>query len=1099
MGNPRLNPTEKAELQVLPNREAQGPNSDSRMREEAYAPKDFKETKERVQVSAMQVAQLLDSVINHLENAETPLTQNGAHARTEYAAAIASADKIDQTGVAREIRNIKLLLQNQKMDPQTRRLLVQEDADLQTLQRAPGFTRANMALALIRNGDQASGTQLLLDAQQRDRAMNGDPNFQRHFKNALDDAANHQKASYTFDQRDAARPPTQPARDVLQPPELQPRDAPKPESNRPTAGTAAAALTDVERKFQQVVQQKGDVRGAYQQLVPEFQAAIGKADAEFTALNIDDQEKMRGALMGRFLTRFCLADAAAIAGDRQNGQAQLGAAFEAVPPEMQKYYATQKPEVQALANKVGIDLRLLPAPPDAILSGALQSTPRGRTDASRQVSTTDDAAQPPVAGISSENQGLRADQIFDDAKRSLQQGGMTEATKKLFADAIKVADSMYGPADQQTTDKLINSLQTGRKADGSAITSDERLETHKVVQQEFSRATWGMQYRMVYGQALNQNKQYASAEKVFKENIAITDRLPLVSFQAELTQLGKDVQNPNINRNSQRDLFNMMQAIQGQGTSKDDGLLFMPITSRKHAALFYVGGADGSGSGIVKPEQAAAMIDDAIAKEKSLYGVDKDKVKGFDPTLANMAQGIIPLLPENLRKTKMQTDTFWSNALVDGGVAAAAISGTMFIAGVLTKNGTLAKMGLASAEGTLNFGGKALVGASILGGATLGRHEVHKLITGENESWDNSLIHGTAGVGGVAAIMGTRSLANKILYGGAGVTPETMLTRFSTERSVAALGGGAATTPTVGEFFVNMGSNGRLLTAEQAALKASVAPLVEGGIVNSEAAAALKSLTQPQLATLTQTFLKESVAGGSHWYSPSNIYGAGKPLDLTTTSSANLGARSFYSGYTSAFSAIGTYSSISSLDRAIDPKTGKPISYADSFIQSNYRNAYENTAVDALWMGILMRDGALAKNIYAEGASPASKAWGYFKAPLKPSALGIGALGDGASYGQMGLKAAQIGVISTLANGSNLKKWYEGGMEARAIGHQLDAMQEPITDQSAPQARARDTSVLNPASEPAGQTDAPATPMQDNGQPIQDQQTSELTRGTPGL
>ena len=82
-------------------------------------------------------------------------------------------------------------------------------------------------------------------------------------------------------------------------------------------------------------------------------------------------------------------------------------------------------------------------------------------------------------------------------------------------------------------------------------------------------------------------------------------------------------------------------------------------------------------------------------------------------------------------------------------------------------------------------------------------------------------------------------------------------------------------------------------------------------------------------------------------------------------------------------------------------------------------------------------------------------------------------------------------------------------MQSRAIGHQLDAMGAPITDQAAPTAAGNDTNVLN--QKPAGQTDAPATPPQDNGQPIQDQPVQPtdanaqnqpqggLTQGTPGL
>jgi hypothetical protein len=1447
----------------------------NRMQSEVYGG----QGRDRVSQSQQMVAQELNGVLSHLQNAEDTFEQRGVRAATgEYTAAIRAADGIDQTAVARERDNVRQMLQGQNLDAQTRRALVQEDADLHTLQRAPGFARANFALLMIRNGDQYYGTQLLLEAQQKDPEMNQDPNFQRHLKNAIDAAPRSQQAQNDGTQQqqqqqlqpgdtrqqqqqqqpgdtrqqqqqqqpgdtrqqqqqpgdqqqqqqqrlspmdaqnrtpveavqalfqsvtgpktmtpdvkqqfqqaianaDAGQSPkmaqllqaeTQAANAVkpltdanlvkavtaqdqaaqtliqqmtpdkqqaafqlynaldkasspqerqqieqqlvqLNPglqtilaqrdqtmgaqniqalmqymtvenalqaeknqaaitrftygmalakngdaaeakqqvgdalklnnstdPELKafwqrtatqmgiPADAtqqqqqqPTDASGRPTAGTAADALATVEQKFQQVVQQKGDVKAAYQQLTPEFQAAIQKSDAEFTALNtqtaardqqleaainakltpdvkaklatlgtqIDtekknltpdalalwnkyqdpsttdadkatihtqlekaapnmtklgdqleatvgkdtlmnimtlagDHAKMQGALMGRFLTRYYLADAAATAGDMPNAQAQLGAAFSAVPQEFQKAFA-QKPDVQALAQKVGIDLTKLPAPPDAVLAGTGQpAQPGARTDATQQSATTTDATQQQqqqIAGLNPENQGLRPDQIMAKAQQQLQQTGMNDAVKKQFGDAIKVADSMYGPNDKQMTDQLINVLQTGKKADGTAITADERVQAHQLVQQEFSRATLGMQYRMAYGQLLNQNKQYATAEGVFKENIGVADKLPLASFQAELTQLGKDSQNPQISRANQADLFTMMQGIQGSGTSKDDGLLYMPITTRKYAALFYVSGADGSGVGIVKPEQAAAMIDEAKAKEKELYNVTDDKLKAFDPKLANMAQSIIPLLPENLRKEKQKADSFWSNAIVDGGTAAVVITLAGLTASLITKNPKIFGM-LVEGEGAaakLSMTGYAAVGAGALGTEVLARHTVHQLVTGENEGWDKSLIHGAAGLGAVAAIMGTRSLASKFLYNGA--TAEGASARISTEMGLAA-------DAPIGKFVSGVAEK-TTLTPGLEALQGSLEPMMVDGALNPKLAAELAKYSPAQLTTLTQTFMKEgaAVAGQSaKWYAPSNIAsraaGANpfSALDLTTATTGKLAMRSFYSGYSSAFGAIGAYSSISSLDRPIDPKTGKPVSYADSFIQSNYRSMSDNTAVDALWLGIMpaMKDGVLAKSVYAEGAGPIGKTWGYFKAPFKVSTFGsMGAEAAGAgNYTRLGLQASQLAIGSTFYNFTNLSKVFQGAMQSRAIGHQLDAMGAPITDQSAPQTQATDTQVLNPNAKPAGQTDAPVAPVapvQDNGQPIQDQPVTNqpadktqqqqqqppggLTAGTPGL
>src|SRR5207237_3146601 len=104
----------------------------------------------------------------------------------------------------------------------------------------------------------------------------------------------------------------------------------------------------------------------------------------------------------------------------------------------------------------------------------------------------------------------------------------------------------------------------------------------------------------------------------------------------------------SINRAGQADLFTAMQALQG---TSDHGTLYLPIIARKQAAFFYVHGAEAS-VGILKPELAMNMIDDAKDKEKTLYGIDLEKNKNADPTLASMAQEILPLLPQNVRKTR---------------------------------------------------------------------------------------------------------------------------------------------------------------------------------------------------------------------------------------------------------------------------------------------------------------------------------------------------------------------------------------------------------------------------------------------------------------
>lgn len=1473
--------------QTRDGRQVQGTD---RMQNEVYG----NQGRDRISQSQQMVAQELNGVLSHLQNAEMTFEQRGVRAATgEYTAAIRAADSIDQQAVARERDNVRQMLQSQNLDAQTRRALVQEDADLHTLQRAPGFARANFALLMIRNGDQYYGTQLLLEAQQKDPEMNQDPNFQRHLKNAIDAAprAQQQQGGYDqqqqyqqpydqqrqqqqqpYDQRQQQQQPgdtqrqqvpqgdqtqqqnqrvspldaqnrspveavqqmfstvTGPgtmspevkqgfqqaiaAADAGQSPRMQalmqaeaqaaqtlrpladqalvqkvtaqdqaaqtliqqmtpdkqqaafqlynaldkastpqerqqiqqqlvalnpglqqilqnrdqimgaqniqalmnfmqienalqaeknqqaitrftygmalakngdneeakkyigdaiklnnstdpelkafwqrtaasmgvPMDNTAPQTTtdqtgRPTqqqgdqvpAGTAAAALQAVEQKFQQVVAQKGDVKAAYQQLAPEFQAAQQKADAEFTALvqqttardqqlqaaidakltpqvkaqlqqlgaQIDaekakltpdavalynryqdpstsdadrqaihaqlaqkapnlaklgdqleqtvgkdtmmnimtlaaDHAKMQGALMGRFLTRYYMADAAATAGDTQNAQAQLGAAFQTVPPEFQQAFA-QKPDVQTLAQKVGIDLTKLPAPPDAILAQAGGATPTDQR--TQQPGTTGDRTQQPgattdqsgnIAGLNPENQGLRPDQIMAKAQQALQQGGMTEATKKQFQDAIKSADALYGPQDKQMTDQLIQVLQTGKKADGSALTPQERVQAHQLVQQEFSRATLGMQYRMAYGSVLNQNKQYASAEAVFKENVAVADKLPLAAFQAELTQLGKDSQNPQIDRASQADLFTMMQSIQGSGTSKDDGLLYMPITTRKQAALFYVAGADGSGNGLVKPEQAAAMIDQATAKEKELYGVTDDKLKTFDPTLANMAKGVVPLLPENIRKQKQNADSFWSNAMVDGGTAAVVLTLAGLTASIVTKNPKIFGM-LVEGEGAaakLSLTGYAAIGTGALGLDIAGRHYIHQGLTGENESWGNSAIHGIAGLGAVGAIMGTRSAAANFLFKGAGA--EGALTRFATnEAKMVTAADGTITavsrtagqeltsTKTVGEFFTQFSQGGREMTAAQKALMTSTEPIIgAGGVINADAVAAMQGMSRAQLTGLTQTFMKETGETAAKWYTPSGIAqraGGLNPfssLDLASASSGQLGMRSFYSGYTTALAGTGTYGSIAAMDRGVDPVTGKQMSYGESFMKTNFGSMSQNVFTEALMIGMMpiMKDGAMAKTVFQEGAGLKGNAWNAIKSPW--SATSFGSMGTdaltSARYARTGMQAGQMAFVTTFPSLFNLNpamKAYGGWQQSKAYGNQLDAMAKPITDQAAPTAAPVDQQILNQQQRPAGQTDAPVTPVQDNGQPIQDQpvdqnqqqQTGNLTQGTPGL
>src|SRR5262249_38492364 len=59
---------------------------------------------------------------------------------------------------------------------------------LHDMERAPGFTRANLGLLLIRMGDFAEGFGLISTAAQLDPEMRMDPNFRRHLAIAIGSA-----------------------------------------------------------------------------------------------------------------------------------------------------------------------------------------------------------------------------------------------------------------------------------------------------------------------------------------------------------------------------------------------------------------------------------------------------------------------------------------------------------------------------------------------------------------------------------------------------------------------------------------------------------------------------------------------------------------------------------------------------------------------------------------------------------------------------------------------------------------------------------------------------------------------------------------------
>src|SRR5262249_1876362 len=122
--------------------------------------------------------QILDSAVAHLRYGDW----QGASA--EYAAAIRVADSFDRWELRREREWLRRSIDTDN-DPLRRRWLAERDHVLHDMERAPGFTRANFGLLLIRMGHFAEGFGLISSAAQLDPEMRMDPNFRRHLAMAI--------------------------------------------------------------------------------------------------------------------------------------------------------------------------------------------------------------------------------------------------------------------------------------------------------------------------------------------------------------------------------------------------------------------------------------------------------------------------------------------------------------------------------------------------------------------------------------------------------------------------------------------------------------------------------------------------------------------------------------------------------------------------------------------------------------------------------------------------------------------------------------------------------------------------------------------------
>lgn len=1253
---------------------------------------------DRASAGQQMVARELSGMLSRLQNAQETFAQNGMRAAIpEYMAAIRAADSIDQKAVAHERENIKELLKNKNLDEKTRRMLLQEDADLHTLQRAPGFARANFALLTIRSRDQFNGTQLLIEAQKKDPEMCKDPNFQRHLKYAIDEkngAHDPRRADYVDprllatapladyrlrtaapqgdprlradvdprllataplgDIRFQAPPPqgdprlradvdprllaTAPQIDYrVQPPVTQPgyqppyeRTSPVPQRTQPFYPSPQTVPGDPRLQPQPVPQQfvPGDPRlqpqpvpqrlpndvhplqrqAAQPDVTPlrlpvgrvapldsqgrspvesaqalfasvtgpktmtaevrqQFQLAIKNADTGVSpklaflqqqeTLAANALKPLMAPEIAKVMVGFDQAvsnacqhmapdkrqaavqlynsvDKAPNLAERQQIQQQLiqlnpalqdvlnkreqflgpqnvqlllnyhgfknavqseknqvaitrfmfglalsknGDANEAKLQVAQALKLNRDPELTThwknIASQLGVPTEKAPQPvPGAIrpaVPGVIQPPLRagaefGKPGVLSDVRGVQPDAVNPLQGVSPENRGLRPEQIFAKAKQSLDHVGMTDATKKQFEDSIKVADSLFTPAEKEVADKLLAALKTGRKFDGSALLPQERMRAHAFIGAEVQHSVSGVAMRMAYAELLAQHKQYDTAGKVLKDAATAADRLPFGIYSAELDQLNADQKNPKFTRADHADLLQMSQALRGVGNSKEDGLIYLPMLVRKQTAEFYLSGRDGQ-PGVLQPQLAVAVIDEAKNVAKQLYRTNLDTNPNWDPRLVTLAKESSKYLPENLKKEKAKADTFWSNALIDGGTAAAVFVAAGFAASAITKNPVFARMGLSTGEGALTFGGKAALVSGALLSATATRHYAHSLITGDNESWAKSAIHGTAGVAGVAAIIGTRGKVNEFLFKGA--TEEAMWLGAAKARGttvpVAEGAGAASKVLTAGDaaalcaekgiplsqkardFLAVEGNSAKILVQDGAIADAAAYDAMRLGLNPAQAASMAKSFVQVTGAAEKVPFLSKATLGKM-----AETVNPLTPLDLATTSSAQLSMRSFYSGYSSAFAGLGTYNSIAALDRQINPSTGKQFSYGEQFMDNNFRSTFDNTPMNALLIGLtpVLRDGAIAKQMYAADAGVVRRGLGYAKTPFVPS--GMGAIGEGATFIDRGRQAAYLGIASTVYDPGKIRTFFSGRDQSWMIGRNLDAAQVPLKDAAVP-------------------------------------------------
>ncbi|MBI2812213.1 MAG: hypothetical protein HYX67_15475, partial [Candidatus Melainabacteria bacterium] len=322
--------------------------------------------------------------------------------------------------------------------------------------------------------------------------------------------------------------------------------------------------------------------------------------------------------------------------------------------------------------------------------------------------------------------------------------------------------------------------------------------------------------------------------------------------------------------------------------------------------------------------------------------------------------------PENLKKIKSNADGAWSNPLIDIAIGA----GMFALASRFHISPKWIEAGLATTEG-LTLGGKALATATMLGGATVGRHYGRELLTGSSESWLDSTIHGAAGLAEIGLVVGTRSKLSSVMFKGANT--ESALLRVAEVKGTE----GTLTSGALKELYA---ANKWAVPKALSALDSSALIVKDGALVNSIDlgldAAKSAELARVALSGPAPNFV---VRGAKFaWNMPGNVVRNvaavvnPQELDLATATAKQIGSRGSATAFVSGVTGSEGYRAITSLDRPYDPVTGERVSLSQSFANNMLS---PEPLLDGLMMMPFLKPGIIPRNFYTEGAGPINRAW----------------------------------------------------------------------------------------------------------------------------